>query len=172
MIISDWWRFSFSSPFSQDRMLQAIFVCGFGCALSLDTQSCIKRLLVVLDSTFWVHTWPERILRSKSSKWCTLHCILPHWFENVIIENIHWAHSLVTSMPFEILSKTKMMKIIYRKVIKTRWFWNFGLSDLEYDLCSGLLWDALIRFLLHSSIVKSDKEVFPVLRYGISQTLP
>ena len=52
MIISDWWRFSFFSPFSQDRMLQAIFVCGFSCALSLSTQSCIKRLLVVLVSSF------------------------------------------------------------------------------------------------------------------------
>ena len=30
--------------------------------------------------------------------------------------------------------KTKMKQIILWKVIKTRWFWNFGLGDLENDL--------------------------------------
>ena len=84
------------------------------------------------------HTWPERILRSKSRKQWTLHCILisgTHWFQKCN----RWKYSLssfsiVNSMPFEILSKTKTTKTLLWKVIKTRWFWNFDLGDLENDL--------------------------------------
>ena len=57
-----------------------------------------------------------------------------HWFQKCNF----WKYSpssisTDTSMPFEILSKTKMTKILLWKVIKTRWFWNFGLGDIEND---------------------------------------
>ena len=40
-------------------------------------------------------------------------------------------------MPFEILSKSKATKNLLWKVIKTRWFWNFGLGDLENNLLTS-----------------------------------
>jgi hypothetical protein len=84
------------------------------------------------------HTWPERILRSKSNKLRTLQSILisgTHWFQKCN----HWKYSPSSFWGCrghrgQTTSKPKMTKILLWKVIKTRWFWNFGLGDLENDL--------------------------------------
>ena len=56
----------------------------------------------------------------------------PSDLKNVIVGNILLgSFSIVTIMPFEILSKTKITKILLWKVIKIRWFSNFGLGDVK-----------------------------------------
>ena len=86
------------------------------------------------------HTWPERILRSKSSE---LQCILisgTHWFQKCNYWKCSMGFfSIVTMMPFETLSKTKTMKILLWKVIKT------GGCPVDFILnyifeISGFLW--------------------------------
>ena len=59
----------------------------------------------------------------------------PTDFKNVIVENIHLALSKDAEVAEgQTTSKLKTMKILLWKVLKTRWFWNFGLGDLENDL--------------------------------------
>ena len=77
------------------------------------------------------HTLPEQILRLKSNKWRTLEYILisgTHWFQKSNRSKYSpSSFSKVTSMPCEMLSKTKTEW----KVIKSRWFWNSGFGDIE-----------------------------------------
>ena len=130
------------------RFVEVSFFGGWVCSLRkifLRSKRCSNTYLILKNKKMWkccsykhTHNYYgyslSNRLNTAHKTFCdSVQCNL------LILKCNRWKYSpssfsIVTCMPFEILSKTKKMKILLWKVIKIRWFWNFGLSDLKNNL--------------------------------------